>query len=75
MGYDATEPDQDTRHWMLLKVGDYESSGIENVLNGNDESESLGEPVYYDALGHRVKELQPGLNIVVRGGNVVKILK
>lgn len=75
MGYDATEPDQDTRHWMLLKVGDYESSGIENVLNGNEASGSLGEPVYYDALGRRVNGLRPGLNIVVRGSNVVKILK
>lgn len=73
MGYDATDPEQDTRHWLLLKVEGNQSSGI-NDINESLETETCGQTEYYDILGRKLNGLQPGLNIVKKGKKVTKIM-
>ena len=73
MGYDTNDPEQDTRHWLLLKVQSGNGASVESIVG--DEMDIDSTPEYFDVLGRRYTTPQPGLNIVRQGKTTKKIIK
>ena len=73
MGYDTDDPEQDTRHWLMLKVHSGNGASVESITG--DEPDIDATPEYYDILGRRYTTPQPGLNIVRQGKTTRKIIK
>ena len=73
MGYDTDDPEQDTRHWLMLKVHSGNGASVESITG--DEPDIDATPEYYDILGRRYSTPQPGLNIVRKGKTTRKIIK
>ena len=64
----TTSPSAQTR-MLSLSIGDDDTTAID-VLNTADE----GEAEIYDLNGHRLPDLQKGMNIVKRGNKTTKVI-
>ena len=54
---------------LSLSIGDDDTTAID-VLNAADD----GEAEIYDLNGHRLSDLQKGVNIIKRGNKITKVI-